>query len=88
MHIVIDISKNVYEFACRYPDALLSVYAHAIKNGTPLSKGHGRLIDAERYRKEMFESREFDFFKILDMQQTIIEADKVESGKEGDNNDT
>ncbi|MBR3330617.1 MAG: hypothetical protein IKG25_05290 [Mogibacterium sp.] len=39
MKVVIDILKNVYEFACRYPDALLSVYAHAIKNGTPLPDG-------------------------------------------------
>ena len=47
MKLVIDISKNVYEFACGYPDTLLSVYAHAIKNGTPLPKGHGRLVDVD-----------------------------------------
>lgn len=50
-----------------------------IKNGNPLPKRHGRLIDADAYRKEMLDSREFDFFKRLDMQPTIIEADKVES---------
>ena len=40
-----------------------------------LPKGHGRLIDADIYRKEMLDSREFDFFKRLDMQPTIIEAE-------------
>lgn len=46
-----------------------------IANGTPLPKGHGRLIDAERYRNEMLDSREFAFFKTLDMQPTIIEME-------------
>lgn len=41
-----------------------------------IPKGHGRLIDADAYRKDMLNSREFDFFKTLDMQPTIIEADK------------
>lgn len=50
----------------------------AVQNGTQL-KRHGRLIDAERYRNEMLTSREFDFFKTLDMQPTIIEADKGET---------
>ena len=50
----------------------------AIRGGIILPKGHGRLIDADAYRKEMMNSREFDFFKRLDMQSTIIEADKEE----------
>ena len=50
--------------------------ADAIANGTPLPKGHGRLIDADAYRKDMMDSQEFNFFKILDMQSTIVEADK------------
>lgn len=48
----------------------------AIQRGTIIPKGHGRLIDADTYRKEMLDSREFDFFKRLDMQPTIIDADK------------
>lgn len=55
----------------------------ALMNGTPLPKGHGRLIDAEMYRREMLDSREFDFFKTLDMQPTIIETDKAEGEVEG-----
>lgn len=55
-----------------------------VMNGTPLPKGHGRLIDADAYRKEMLDSREFDFFKRLDMQPTIIKADKGESEERND----
>ena len=49
-----------------------------IAKGILLPKGHGRLIDADAYKKEMINSRDFDFFKRLDMQPTIIEADKEE----------
>ena len=40
MKIVIDISENDYWLACNHPEALIGVYAQAIKNGTPLPKGH------------------------------------------------
>lgn len=55
---------------------LLAILLRSIRIGTPLPKGHGRLIDADTYRKEMLDSKEFDFFKRLDMQPTIIPADK------------
>ncbi len=48
----------------------------AIKNGTPLPKGHGRLIDADAlifnadYYEPLISKRDFDFAP------TIIEADK------------
>lgn len=48
MQVVIEISENDYELACRWPDALTTVYAHAIKNGTPLPKWHGDLIDRNK----------------------------------------
>lgn len=54
---------------------------NACKNAVILPEGHGRLIDADAYRKDMLNSREFDFFKRLDMQPTIIEAD-VKGGTE------
>lgn len=94
MHIVIDISKNVYEFACRYPDALLSVYAHAIKNGTPLPKGHGRIGDLDAVMSDIYTSinRRINIGMMVDSEwlwgklndaiynaPTIIEADKAES---------
>ena len=47
MEIVIDISEEMYNFACNYPEKILAGYSLCIKNGTPLPKGHGRLIDAD-----------------------------------------
>lgn len=49
----------------------------AIADGTILPKGHGRLIDADTCRKDMMNSRDFEFFKLLDMQTTIVEADQA-----------
>lgn len=46
--------------------------SNAIYNGTPLPKGHGKLIDVSEYfKKEFGDAREF-----LDKATTIIEADK------------
>lgn len=73
MKLVIDISEDDYRKA-KDGRASVSMMRKAIRNGKPLPKGHGRLIDAEMYRREMLDSREFDFFKTLDMQPTIIEA--------------
>ena len=39
MKIIIDIPENDYNLACNYPDALISCYAHYIKNGKHLPKG-------------------------------------------------
>lgn len=81
MQIVIEISdfdKDWINYGCHIPDGMNLRISEAIKNGTPLPKWHGRLIDAEAYRKEMLDSKEFDFFKRLDMQPTIIPADKDE----------
>lgn len=80
MKLIVDISKEVYDdIKYRFEKHDYNngyLIASAIVFGTPLPKNHGRLIDAERYRNEMLTSREFDFFKTLDMQPTIIEADK------------
>lgn len=78
MKLIIDIPDEVLESKhyCRYFGAWSVKLSETIENGTPLPKGHGRLIDADAYRKDMMDSREFNFFKILDMQSTIVEADK------------
>ena len=47
MQIVIDIPEQDYELACKYPDVLFGSYGRAIAKGTPLPKGHGRLIDKD-----------------------------------------
>ena len=60
------------------------VIGNAIKNGTPLPKGHGRLIDADAVLEQMRNT--FDMQElylpihlkelVIDEMPTIIEADK------------
>ena len=70
MEIVIKIPERDYDLACNYPDALIATYAHYIKDGTLLPKGHGRLIDADDIDNHIVGS--------VDTRDcpTIIEADK------------
>lgn len=48
MQIVIDISENLYKATKNGLDAVeIWALRVAVKNGTPLPKGHGRLIDEQ-----------------------------------------
>lgn len=84
MEIVIEIDDEMYKQVNTNDDVYVLndidciLIENAIANGTPLPKGHGRLIDADRYREEMLHSREFNFFTVLGMQPTIIKADGSE----------
>jgi hypothetical protein len=54
MQIVIEFPKEVWE---RYTNLaldgeVLSYWGNLIANGTPLPKGHGRLIDANKFLKD------------------------------------
>lgn len=76
MQIVIDIPDYVYcdiqAYKTIFPDKIEEV-AKAIKYGTPLPKGHGRLIDADDIDNHIVggvDTRDCP---------TIIEADKAES---------
>lgn len=57
MQIVIDIDEELYEaYKDRPPmlgDTGMDMIAQAIANGTPLPKGHGRLIDADAFKKNV-----------------------------------
>ena len=57
MQIVIDISEKMLEWVNDankfYNDYGLSDFIDVVKNGIPLPKGHGRLIDAEILIKNM-----------------------------------
>lgn len=97
MQIVIDIDEGMYEkvietnvvYVLEDVDCIL--IENAIANGTPLPKGHGRLIDADalniRMEQRMDEIGDDESIwesstvaTALDMlAPTIIEADKVES---------
>lgn len=77
MQIVIDIPKEMWE---QVQDGYVPLgISRYLKNGTPLPKGHGRLIDADEIQ---FENTEFDTygdysiaFDAIDEAETIIEAD-------------
>jgi hypothetical protein len=56
MQIVIDIPEETYEYWKNHSHEY--VLAEAIKNGTPLPKGHGRLIDADALEKKMCDREE------------------------------
>lgn len=83
MKIVIEISENDYWTACNHPEVFVGDYARAIKNGTPLPKGHGRLIDANELKKHKYhDSNRFEnavSVAYIDWADTIIEADKGET---------
>ncbi len=77
MKVVIDISEEEYEL-CRKYDGHLGDHkaiSYAIKNGTPLPKGHGRLIDADTLYLRWWHKEEMND---LINSPTIIEADKEE----------
>ena len=55
MQIVIDISDIKYQWIKENPLTYDNEYCEAIRNGTPLPKGHGRLIDADKLIEEFEE---------------------------------
>lgn len=92
MKIVIEISQEVYEHAKNNSEDSTDEYnsMRAISNGTPLPKGHGRLIDADGVKPikapiaplmpEDSVHYEWVYMKSrIDNAPTIIEADKAES---------
>lgn len=44
MQVVINISEQDYELACKYPEVLFGSYGRAIAKGTPLKKVMERLL--------------------------------------------
>ena len=76
MKVIIDIGENLYTrlFDNGIETSLedRKVIDKAIRNGKPLPKGHGRLIDADAVLAEPFGNTQRD----VDIAETIIEADK------------
>lgn len=74
MQIVIDISDKTYaekdnpSFSVR---AILEIL-QAVRNGTPLPKGHGRLIDADNLEKKAIETDDMYMLREIDDAPTII----------------
>ena len=80
MKIVIDIPEDEYK---RIKEGKWegNPLADYIENGTPLPKGHGRLIDADDLKKDLIYMSDFSDAKgvweeDIDDAETIIEADK------------
>jgi len=89
MHVVIDIPEEIYSHTQEYEvggfnqenDTKLFM---AIKNGTPLPKGHGKLIDADAIIAEATERMKYPAnYKYMEcviahmkLAPTVVEADK------------
>ena len=85
MQIVIDIDENLYtrliDTDVKYIEDLHEACV-AIRKGTPLPKGHGRLIDAEVFTHNVVKYSHQStktIGKALADTPTIIEADKEEA---------
>lgn len=97
MQIVIDIPDEMYRRIALAPRCATGLDAYrdrdafvkAIQNGTPLPKGHGRLIDADEIISEATERMKYPanhkymecVIAHMNLAPTIIEADKAESEK-------
>lgn len=94
IELVIKIPEEMYKWVNDvnkfFDDYGTSDFIDLVKNGTPLPKGHGRLIDADRTAllSDLFYYTKYtgidevpyeDATKALDFAPTIIEADKAES---------
>ena len=86
MKIVIDIPEEMYAQIIDENgiDTMLIPYKDIIKNGTPLPKGHGRLIDADAINiHNVSPAYEMVVYGVthddIEYEPTIIEADKTES---------
>lgn len=88
MKLVIDIDENVFtrlfdnsteDYGIRNDD--IFDMARSIRNGTPLPKGHGRLIDGDYLYKKFVANKCHDslVLQFIKDEPTIIEADKGES---------
>ena len=82
IELVIKIPEEDFERCKKKFQMNLNIMAYAITKGTPLPKGHGRLIDADYLREDFKASKKISFAErmdiscIVDHAPTIIEADK------------
>lgn len=88
MQIVIDIDEEDYENICKIGGLFLQKdIVDCFRKGTPLPKGHGRLIDADLLLEQINQDKREEFSKhqvwlLASVHnkrvQTTIEADKGE----------
>ena len=77
MKLVIDIPKEEYDEILSSEDCGLHTLTRAVANGTPLPKGHGRLVDMSEVIVKLLQyyDREKTIGQCLDEVHTVIEAD-------------
>ena len=89
MNLIINIPDEVYKATQVIKpkhDDVIQIPLEVIANGTPLPKGHGRLIDANELKKEYPHDTDWDYpvntncyvVESIDNSPTIIEADMGE----------
>ena len=81
MKLIIDIPDKKYNEIKEFPLCYTEEVFELIRKGTPLPKGHGRLIDADAYIDMCEEGGWLDDIIVNDFNNitpTIIEADKGE----------
>ena len=88
MRIVIDIPDEHYKQICKNKEDAIIAHdtCRRIAHGTPLPKGHGRLIDADKLEIDLEwlvkiedEIKTFDVLDMVTSFPTTIEADKAKS---------
>lgn len=85
MRLVIEIPDGYDVTRIQNGSIASKVVLNAVKNGTPLPKGHGRLIDADELKKTIQENDVLNMtgfnVRLCDINNTptIIEADNAES---------
>ena len=82
VEVVVRVPKEEYEMLTQeisVPNEyeIVRLFKKTLKAGTVLTKGHGRLIDADAILEEPFGNT----YKDIDIAETIIEADK--DGQDG-----
>lgn len=83
MQIVINIQDDVYKRALVYKEVQLasnrandlSELIKAVGNGTPLPKGHGRLIDADEFARFLKDVSKWQHYNKLCLDNSLTVAD-------------
>lgn len=82
MQIVIDIPQHLYDLIKKFPSdsnegTIENILVKSVEYGTPLPKGHGRLIDADVVNEKMGNLDGFGFIgRCVDEIPTVLDADK------------
>jgi hypothetical protein len=77
MQVVIDVPNWLYFAILEHKEPVYSQsLGDAVRDGTPLPKGHGRLIDADKVISDGIDKGFCDWYDELKYADTIIEADK------------